>query len=104
MTPTMAHAVLESTELLSAATRTFDELCVRWVTANEARCKESVEQSLAMVTALSPVLGNDEAATLVKEALLNGKTSRDICLERKVVPDRSISQLLNAESMTAPRE
>ncbi len=57
------------------------------VEADEARCGELVEQSLAMVTALAPRIGYDAAAEIAKQAHAAGKTIRQVCLENNVLPE-----------------
>ena len=68
MLPVMAANLLDSVSILATACRTFADRCVKGLAADEARCEEMVERSLAMVTALAPVIGYDVAAALAKEA------------------------------------
>ena len=67
---------------------------------NVERCNELVEQSLAMVTALAPRIGYDAAAAIAKESVKTGKTVRELCLEKKVLPADELARLLDARSMT----
>mgnify|MGYP003694588855 CR=1 FL=1 len=53
------------------------------IEANEERCRELVELSMAMVTSLAPKIGYDRAAEIAKESAKTGKTVREICLEKK---------------------
>ncbi|MHC4880177.1 MAG: class II fumarate hydratase [Planctomycetota bacterium] len=87
MMPVMAHAVLESIQLLSAAARAFDEFCVREMSANEEACSATVEQSLSIVTSLVPLIGYDDAAVLAREAMQTGKTIRELCCEKEALTD-----------------
>jgi fumarate hydratase class II len=64
MMPVMAFNLLQSIELLSKAARVFADRCVKGIEANEARCAELVEQSLAMCTSLAPLIGYDKAAEI----------------------------------------
>src|SRR5207248_1724560 len=57
MMPVMAHDILESIRLLANVVNIFTEKCVRGIMANEERCRELVELSMAMVTSLSPKIG-----------------------------------------------
>src|SRR6202165_1775771 len=59
MMPVMAHNLLESIRLLGNACDAFCEKCVRGIEANEERCRELVELSMAMVTSLAPKIGSD---------------------------------------------
>jgi fumarate hydratase class II len=61
-----------------------------------------IEQSLAMCTALAPVIGYDAAAAIAKEASRTGKTVREIARARNVLPTDRLNQLLDPWSMTEP--
>src|SRR5688572_10019724 len=74
MMPVMAHNVLESIRLLAASANNLTDRCVDGIEANEERCKEMIEKSLAMCTALAPVIGYDAAAGIAKESYKTGKT------------------------------
>lgn len=100
MMPVMAHNLLESIRLLSNAVKLFTLKCVDGITANEARCNELVERSMAMVTALAPVIGYDRAAEIAKESAETGKTIREICRERKIMPLSELNRVLNPVEMT----
>ena len=71
MLPVTAAALLESIALLAAAARNFSARCIEGLTATD-RGPQLVEQGLMLATALAPVIGYDEAATLAKEALKSG--------------------------------
>ena len=70
--------------------------------ANEEACDASVEKSLSMVTSLIPHIGYDESAKLAKEALKSGKTIRELCIEKQVLPKETLDKALNPWSMTEP--
>jgi fumarate hydratase class II len=61
-----------------------------------------VEQSLAMVTALAPVIGHDRAAKIAKEAFATGKTVRAVALAHKVLPQEKLAKILDPWRMTEP--
>ena len=100
MMPVMAHNLLSSIELLSNVVSVFTEKCVAGLTANEARCNELVEKSLAMVTALNPYIGYDKAAEIAKEAYQTKKSLRQVILEKKIMPEEKLNEVLNPFSMT----
>ncbi len=66
--PVIAHNVLESIELLAGACRTFREHCIEGLQANEARIETLLDQSLMLVTALTPAIGYDRASAIAKHA------------------------------------
>ncbi len=103
MMPVMGHTTLESIVLLSGATNAFVDFCAEEMEANVEACAGSVEQSLAMVTSLIPYIGYDESARLAKEAMKSGKTIRELCLEKKILPEETLKKALDPWSMTEPR-
>jgi fumarate hydratase, class II len=100
MIPVMAYNVLHSVGILSNGCRLFASRCVEGLEANEERCNALIEQSLAMVTALNPRIGYDAAAAIAKESVKTGKTVRELCLEKNVLPPDELARLLDARSMT----
>src|SRR3984893_17713460 len=102
MMPVMANDLLESIRLLANVTDVFCEKCVTGIKANKARCEELVELSMAMVTSLAPRIGYDRAAEIAKESARTGKTVREICREKKVLPEKELNRVLDPVSMTEP--
>jgi fumarate hydratase class II len=102
MMPVMAYNLLQSIHLLSRALSVFTEKCVKGLKADEARCREMIEKSLAMVTALSPRIGHDAAAGIAREAHETGRTVREIATEKKILPQRELERILDPWRMTKP--
>lgn len=102
MMPVMAHVTLESIHLLSEATHSMTELCLEGMEANPEACEAAVEQSLSMVTSLNPLIGYERAAALAKEAFTTGKTIRQLCHEKKVLPPEKLEEALSPKKMTQP--
>ncbi|MCH7871307.1 MAG: class II fumarate hydratase [Planctomycetes bacterium] len=100
--PLVAHNLLESIRLLSRATRVFADRCVAGIEANEDRCAELIEGSLAMCTSLAPLIGYDKAAAIAKEAFASGKTVREVATERKALSSAELDAALDPMSMTKP--
>jgi len=98
--PLIAWNVLTQIRLLAAAAEVFEGKCVRGLRANEDRCRELIERSLAMVTALAPKLGYDAAAEIAREAYESGRTAREVCLERNVLPRDELDRLLDPRGQT----
>jgi fumarate hydratase, class II len=101
MMPVMAHNILESIRLLGNVADAFTEKCVVGIAANEERCRELVELSMAMVTSLAPKIGYDRAAEIAKESARTGKTVRAICREKKVL-ENELEDALDPVAMTRP--
>ena len=102
MMPVMAHDLLESIRLLANVVDAFCEKCVTGIVANKKRCEELVELSMAMVTSLAPKIGYDRAAEIAKESARTGKTVREICRQKKVLPDAELDRVLDPVAMTEP--
>jgi fumarate hydratase class II len=102
MMPVMAHNILQSIELLGHGIKAFDEKCLAGLQADEKRCTDLLEQSLALVTALVPEIGYDRAADLAKQAHKTGKTLRELALEDGM-DAKTLDKLLDPASMTEPK-
>jgi fumarate hydratase, class II len=103
MMPVMAFNLLQSIELLSRAARVFADRCALGLEANVERCEGLVEQSLAMCTALAPIIGYDKAADIAKESFKTGKTVRQVAAERKLMSDAELNKAMDARRMTQPQ-
>src|SRR6184192_912860 len=102
MMPIMAHDLLESIRLLANAVDIFCEKCVSDIVADEERCRELVELSMAMVTSLAPKIGYDRAAEIAKEGAKTGRTVREIAQEKKVLPEEELQRAFDPIRMTEP--
>jgi len=102
MMPVMGHAALESVQLLAAGTQAFIDFCAAEMEANPEACEAAVEKSLAMVTSLNPYIGYERAAALAKEAFQTGKTIRQLCREKQVLPEETLQEALDPWRMTEP--
>jgi fumarate hydratase, class II len=100
MIPMMAYNVLHSVTILSNGCRLFAAKAVEGIEPNEQRCADLIEQSLAMVTALNEAIGYDAAAAIAHESEKTGKTVRQLCLEKKILPPDQLERLLDPRSMT----
>ncbi len=95
MMPVMAYDLLESIDLLAAASRNFAEKLVDGLEADRTRAEGFVEQSLAMATALAPEIGYDKAAALAKQAFASGRTIREVAREQSGIPPARLEHLLD---------
>jgi fumarate hydratase, class II len=92
MLPVIARNLLESVRLLANVSRILADRCVAGLTANEEVCREYAESSPSIVTPLNRHLGYDEAASIAKQALREGKTIRQVVIERGHVASGKISE------------
>ncbi len=102
MMPAMADAALESVRILAGSVTAFTNLCLAGMEANAAACAEGIERSLSLVTGLNPYIGYERAAALAKEAFETGKTIRELCQEREVLPEADLEKALDPWRMTHP--
>jgi fumarate hydratase class II len=100
MMPVIAYNLLQSIEILANVSKLLAEKCVEGIQANRERCEELVEKSLAMVTSLVPRIGYDAAAEIAKESVRTGKTVRELCIEKKVLPEAELAEALDPWEQT----
>jgi fumarate hydratase class II len=98
--PVLAHNFLESTTLLSNASEVFAERFVAKLEADEEICAKQVDRSMALATALNPSIGYDRAAEVAKEALKEGKTVREVVVEKGYLTEEEADEVLDPERMT----
>jgi fumarate hydratase class II len=99
MMPLIAYNLLEAIELLATSSRNFAQQCVRGLEANEAHLRDTIEQSLALATALTPEIGYERAAALAKIAYQSGRTIREVAEERSGIEQRKLTELLDPMKM-----
>ncbi len=102
MLPLIAHNLLQSIQILSNASIMFTEKLVDGLIADEKKCNNYIEGSLAMCTSLAPVIGYDKAAGIAHKAFESGKTVREIALEDQILSEDELNKLLDPQSMTKP--
>jgi len=103
MEPIIAFNIFQSIDILAAGVRTLTDRCIRGITANPERCRAMVEGSIGIVTALVPALGYQRAGEIAKEALVTGRSVREIVLAAGDLPPVRLDELLSPEAMTSPR-
>ena len=102
MMPVMAHALLESVELLASTARVFADKCIDGIVANEERCTELLEKNPSLATALAPRIGYDLAAKIAKEAFKRRTTAREVAYELSGLPRAEVDEIMDAHAMTNP--
>ncbi|MEW6159184.1 MAG: class II fumarate hydratase [Verrucomicrobiota bacterium] len=102
MMPVIAHNLLQSIELLTAGSRLFAQRCVAGLEADTERIATMIEQSLASVTALAPVIGYDKAAEIAKEAYASGATIRAVAERVSGLSKAELDRLLDLDHQTKP--
>jgi len=72
------------------------------IEADEARCRELLDRSTAVATALSPYLGYAKTAELAKESVRSGRSIRDLVLEQRLLDAAQLDAILSVDAMTRP--
>ncbi len=102
MTPRIAFDLLWSIELLGNTIRMFHVDCVSGITVDTKRCTELLEKSHALATVLNPYIGYEKVAELVKTALSENKSLKQVLIEKDVIPEKYLNEILDARKMTGP--
>jgi len=100
--PVIANAMLQSIRLLADAAMSFTGHCVIGIRANEARIRELMQNSLMLVTALTPHIGYDRAAEIAKAAHAHGTTLREEAVKLGYVTGAEFDRLVKPKRMTRP--
>jgi fumarate hydratase class II len=103
MMPLIAYNLLFSIEILTKGIDAFSKKCVRGIKADPKRCKGFAEATLAIATALNPIIGYTSAAEVSKEAYRTGKTVRQIVVEKGILMEREAKRLLDPLRLTRHR-
>ncbi len=101
--PLIAHSLHESITCLSNGAVVFAERCVEGLEVNQERCRELVDSSLMLVTALNPHIGYDKAAEVAKTAFAENKTLRQVVLENGFLDEATLDKALRPIEMVRPK-
>lgn len=102
MEPVIAYNMLQSISLLSSGARVLREKCIAGITANVERCREHLESSTAVVTALTPLIGYERAADVAKVTLKSGRRIWDVLQSELHLSPDLIDQLRDPSTLTRP--
>ena len=103
MEPIIAYNLFTSLDMLSRACRTLADRCVAGITANREVCRQMVEHSIGLVTALNPYIGYEKSSQLADEALKGERSVYEIVLEKGYLSQAELDDILSPENMTKPR-
>jgi aspartate ammonia-lyase len=101
-TPAIAFNLGTSLEILGRASRTLAVKCLAGMSPNEAACRRYAERSAGIATALTPAIGYARAAELVKKALEEGSSVREVLVRDSGLPEREIRRILDPAALTRP--
>ncbi len=100
--PIIAHSLFKSLQHLTSACITLNERCVKGIQANAVRARRLLDESTALVTALTPILGYARSAEIARDALATGKRVYDLVLEKGWMSEKQLEELLKPENLTKP--
>jgi aspartate ammonia-lyase len=102
MMPVIAWNALHATRILRQAMRVLQTRTVAGIEADVERCRELLDRSTAVATALSPYIGYAATADIAKTSVRLGRPVRELVRERKLIPEDQLETVLSAEEMTSP--
>ena len=102
--PIIAYDLLHGLMILKNACIVLTSRCIVGIKANRDRCRQYVENSIGLVTALNPVLGYEKSVAIAKEALETGRSVYELVLEKKWLSKKALDDVLKPENMTNPRQ
>lgn len=102
MEPVLVFNLLQSLSILQNGIKVFTKYLIDGITVNTEHCKQLVEGSIGIVTAINPHVGYEVATQVAKEALETGKSVREICLENGLLTEEELDIILDAKEMTEP--
>ena len=101
--PLIAHNILQSIEIMSDSTKTFALYCVKGIKADKKRIKSYLDNSLMLVTALTPKIGYDKAANVAKLAHKNGTTLKEEVIKAGLLKEKEYDKIMDPIKMTKPK-
>ena len=101
--PIIAHSLFEGLRHLAAGCRILAERCVKGITANRSRARRLLDESTALVTALTPYLGYAQSTAIAQEALASGARVYDLVLAQGLMSKQQLDEVLKPETLTKPQ-
>jgi aspartate ammonia-lyase len=102
MEPVIAQCLFESIELLCNASTTLADKCISGITANQKHTEEMVMNSVGLITFLNPYIGHHMGDIIGREAILTGKTIKELILEKKLLSESELDDILQKENLMHP--
>lgn len=102
MEPVIGEALFQSIRFLGNAAETLRTKCVVDITANPEVCRQYVDNSIGIVTYLNPFIGHHNGDMIGKEAAATGKSVRELVLEKGLMDEKTLDQVLSKENLMHP--
>jgi len=100
--PLIIHNIMQSIHIMADAAKSFAKYCIKGLKADEKRIKFLLNNSLMLVTALSPKIGYDNAAKIAKEAYKNGTTLKTEAIKSGLINERDYEKIVQPKNMIKP--
>ncbi|MFN2341320.1 MAG: aspartate ammonia-lyase [Halanaerobium sp.] len=100
--PLITNKLLKSLEMMRKGIDKFIDKCIKGIEANQDRCQQILDNSLALVTSLVPYIGYDQASILAKEARNSDKNLKELITEKDIFSKSELKKILKIENMTSP--
>ena len=100
--PLIIHNILQSIHLMADSTKSFSNYCIKGLKADKKRIKNLLDNSLMLVTSLSPKVGYDNAAKIAKTAYKNGTTLKEEAIKSGLVTEKEYEKIVNPKKMIRP--
>ena len=100
--PLIIHNILQSMDIMSDSSKNFANYCIKGLRANKKRIKSYLDNSLMLVTALSPKVGYDNAAKIAKKAHKNGTTLKEEAIKSGLINKKEYEKIVNPKKMIKP--
>ncbi len=100
--PLIIHNILQSINIMADSSNSFAKYCVKGIKADKKRIKSLLDNSLMLVTALSPKIGYDNAAKIAKRALKNGTTLKEEALKTGLLNEKEYMKIVDPKKMVKP--
>ena len=101
--PLIHHNSIHSINIMADASRNFAKYCVRGLKADKKKIKRDLDNSLMLVTALTPHIGYDNAAKIAKNALKNNTTLKQEAIKSGLVKEKDYDQIVRPSKMIKPQ-
>ena len=102
MEPVIIFNLLQSLKIMKNGLDVFTRYAISGIEANVQRCRQYVEESYGIITALNPHLGYETAAKVVKQARETGLTIIEICIAHELLTEKELKAILDPAEMTTP--
>jgi len=100
--PLIIHNILQSIHIMADSAKSFANYCVKGLKADKKRIKQLLDNSLMLVTALTPHIGYDNAAKIAKNALKNNTTLKYEALKSKLIKEKDYDKIVDPRKMIYP--